>query len=201
VENSFLTVFRHEIVHAVVDCNNCKIPRWFNEGLATSFSRGFTVNDGRTLLSLKQNQMEKQLKDISFEKKESAPYSYALANGVVSYLRELGNTNIVELLKKSEKENFATAFSSTLGLSFETFLLIFRESFLSRYTVLSLLISEEGMYALIMILAIYAILKKRYNFKKRLKEMEENEKIEEELLQKLLEQQKPDILENFIESK
>lgn len=185
VENSFLTVFQHEIVHAIIDNNHCKIPRWFNEGLASSFSRGFTINDGRTLLSLNKNEMNKFLEESSFNTKQQAPVSYALACGLVSYLRELGRTNINQLLLKSESEDFGTSFTSTLGIPFDTFLLLFQEAFLSRYTIVSLLISEEGLYSLMLLFAIYAILRKRTVFKKKLKEMEEQELLEQIELEKL----------------
>ncbi len=188
-ENTFLTVFKHEVVHAIVDYNKCSIPRWFNEGLATSFSKGFTISDGRALLSAGKKSLINFLDEASFNNKTSAYTSYPLACGIVSYLRETGNANLNRILKLTEKYDFYTAFSSTMGISFDTFFEIFMEDFLSRYTIFSLLISEQGFYALMVILAIYAIFKKRYNFKKRLKEMEEQEKVEEEYLKQLTIQQ------------
>jgi hypothetical protein len=182
-ENTFLTVFKHEIVHAIVDSNHYSIPRWFDEGLATSFSKGFTISDGRALLSVNKKTLINFLDEKYFNNKTNAHIAYPLACGIVSYLRETGNTNISRILTLTKQYDLYTAFSSTMGIPFDTFFDIFKEDFLSKYTVASLLISEQGFYALMVLLAIYAIFKKRFNYKKRLKEMEEQEKVEEEYLQ------------------
>lgn len=193
IEDSFLSVFKHEIVHSIVDLNNLKLPRWFEEGLASSYSKGFTVKDGRTLLTYDNDNLINSLKDSSFYNHDTAVYTYALSSGIISYLRELGHTNINEILKKTKNEDFETAFSSTLGIPINTFLTMFRENFLSRYTVLSLAISEQGLYALMLILAIYAIFRKRYLFKQKLKEMEKEELLEQE---KLIELQNQLLIDN-----
>ncbi len=181
-ESEILVVFRHEAVHAILHGNIPAIPRWLDEGLAQSFSRGFTIRDGRTLLSLPVRKFHSFLPESAFEREGTARFAYPLSCGLVSYLRELGRDPLVLFLKRLKQNDMATAFSSTYGINLSFFFYMFRENYLSRYTIFNLILSDEGVFALLTVLAIILLLvQKIRNHNKLIRLGEEDEQETAEL--------------------
>lgn len=170
-----LIVFRHEAVHAILHQNVPDIPRWLDEGIAQSFSRGFTIEDGRMLRRLPVSQFKKYLTEEAFSHQSSAQLAYPLASGLVSYLRELGETRIGTLLNQMQSTDLDMAFSSTYGVDMDFFFHMFRENFLSRYTLFNLLISDEGVFALMTVLALILILTHKIRTRKKLERLGDSE--------------------------
>ncbi len=172
-ENELVTVFKHEIVHALIDRNRLDIPLWMEEGIAQSYTRGFTILDGRRLLGVSGKDMQSLLSDASFREPETAPVAYAMACGAVSYLRELGRDNFRKLIHELSSKPTDRAFVAVYGTSLDTFLVMFRESFLSRYTVLSLIVSDEGLLILLSVLAVILLVMRRIRTGRKLKQLED----------------------------
>lgn len=173
-ENELLSVFKHEIVHALIDYNGVDLPLWLEEGIAQNYTRGFTLLDGRRLLGVSGNKMKSLLADDAFRQPETAPMAYAMACGAVAYLRELGRENLRQLIHRLDKETMDRAFVSVYGTSVDTFLIMFRESFLSRYTMLSLLVSDEGLLLLLSLLAVVLLVMRRIRTGRKLKQLEDS---------------------------
>ncbi len=180
-EAEILVVFRHEAVHAMLHANISHIPRWLDEGLAQSFSRGFTVRDGRTLLSIPVNSFRKYLPETAFQQEETARLAYPLSCGLVGYLRELGRKPLIVFLKRLNRMDLETAFDSAYGIHLSFFFYMFRENYLSRYTMLNLIVSDEGLFGLLTLLAVILLLvQKIRNRRKLIRLGEEDEKEEME---------------------
>jgi len=175
-ESEILTVFRHEAVHAILHDNIPLIPRWLDEGLAQSFSRGFTINDGRTLLGLPVKHFRQLMPESAFQKESTAKLAYPLSCGLVSYLRELGRPPLTIFLKRLKNMDMETAFDSAYGIHMSFFFYMFRENYLSRYTLLNLIVSDEGLFGLMTLLAVVLLLvQKVRNHRKLIRLGEEDE--------------------------
>lgn len=179
-EAEILLVFRHEAVHAMLHNNISFIPRWLDEGLAQSFSRGFTIGDGRTLLGLPVKHFRKYLLESAFEKENTAKLAYPLSCGLVSYLRELGRSPLTVFLKRLKKTDIESAFDSAYGIHMSFFFYMFRENYLSRYTLLNLIISDEGLFGLMTLLAVVLLLVQKVRNHRKLIRLGEADEEEEE---------------------
>ncbi|NOY22880.1 MAG: hypothetical protein GXO70_05145 [Acidobacteria bacterium] len=180
-EAEILVVFHHEAVHAMLHANISHIPRWLDEGLAQSFSRGFTVRDGRALLSIPVNSFRKYLPETAFQQKETARLAYPLSCGLVGYLRELGRKPLTVFLERLNRMDLETAFDSAYGIHLSFFFYMFRENYLSRYTMLNLIVSDEGLFGLMTLLAVILLLvQKVRNHRKLIRLGEEDEEEEGE---------------------
>ena len=157
-EAEILVVFRHEAVHAILHDNISHIPRWLDEGLAQSFSRGFTIRDGRTLLAIPVKRFRQYLPESAFQREETARLAYPLSCGLVSYLRELGRTPLTVFLSRLNSMDLESAFESAYGIRLSFFFYMFRENYLSRYTLFSLIVSDEGLFGLMTALAVVLLL-------------------------------------------
>ncbi|WP_201327772.1 peptidase MA family metallohydrolase [Thermotomaculum hydrothermale] len=170
-------VFKHEVMHAIIDLNRLKIPLWLNEGLAVFNSRGFSLWDGRELLGINKKKFRQYLKPQSFHNPVNAPISYSLACGLVSYMESYGIDTMSKFFKNLQKGyDFKTAFFAAFGIDFNFFLLMFRDDFLSRYTMFNLIISFKGLGGVIFFLSIIIIFIRYFRNKKRIKKMVEDEK-------------------------
>ena len=172
-ESELITVFRHEAVHALLDVKKRNLPRWMEEGLAQSFSRGFTFWDGRLLLQVPRDERIPLLEDSAFQKEETARFAYPLAAGAMAYLRELGTENLRLLVDACQTMPFQQAFTSVYGSNLTLFMLMFEESFLSRYTLFSLLVSDEGMLTLLSILALILLVARRIRIQRKLNRLDD----------------------------
>ncbi len=170
-------VFKHEVVHAIVGLNKVKIPLWLNEGLAVFNSRGFSIWDGRELLGINKKKFETYLSPKSFHNSVTAPVSYSLACGIVSYMESYGNDNMRIFFKNLQKGyDFKASFSAAFGIDFNFFLLMFRDDFLSKYTMFNLIISFKGLGGVIFFLSIIIAIVRYFRNKKRIEKMVEDEK-------------------------
>ncbi len=170
-------VFKHETMHAIIDLNKLKIPLWFNEGLAVFNSRGFSIWDGRELLGINKKKLKNYLNPQSFHNPVNAPISYSLACGIVSYMESYGNKNMEKLFKNLQNGyDFKTSFTAAFGIDFKFFLLMFRDDFLSKYTMFNLIISFKGLGGIIFFLSIIIAIVRYYRNKKRIEKMIEDEK-------------------------
>ncbi len=167
-ESEILVVFRHEAVHAILHANITHIPRWLDEGLAQSFSRGFTIGDGRTLLRLPVKNFRNYLSESAFLHENTAKLAYPLSCGLVSYLRELGRTPLTVFLKRLNKTDLETAFGSAYGIQLSFFFYMFRENYLSRYTLFSLIVSDEGLFGILTLLAVILLLVQKIRNRRKL---------------------------------
>ncbi|NOZ12517.1 MAG: hypothetical protein GXO69_02575 [Acidobacteria bacterium] len=175
-ESEILVVFRHEAVHAILHANIARIPRWLDEGLAQSFSRGFTIGDGRTLLGIPVKNFRNYLSESAFLHENTAKLAYPLSCGLVSYLRELGRAPLTVFLKRLNETDLETAFDSAYGVPLSFFFHMFRENYLSRYTLFSLIVSDEGLFGVMTLLAVILLLvQKVRNHRKLIRLGEEDE--------------------------
>lgn len=172
-EAELLTVFRHEAVHALLDLEDRSLPRWLEEGLAQTFSSGFTIWDGRLLLQVPREEMATFLRESAFTSGDTARLAYPLAAGATAYLRELGGHNLRILLDRSRTLPFQQAFTSVYGTNQQIFLLMFRESFLSRYTVTSLLVTDEGLLTMLSVLALVLLIARHVRIRRRLANLDD----------------------------
>lgn len=179
-EAEILLVFRHEAVHAILHANISHIPRWLDEGLAQSFSRGFTIRDGRALLGLPTKRFRQYLPDAAFRQEETARLAYPLSCGLVSYLRELGRAPLTVFLERLNQMDMETAFDSAYGIHLSFFFYMFRENYLSRYTLLNLIVSDEGLFGLMTLLAVVLLLVQKIRNRRKLIRLEEEDEAEEE---------------------
>jgi len=170
-------VFKHEVVHAIIDLNKIRIPLWLNEGLAVFNSRGFSLWDGRELLGINKKNFRDYLKPQSFRNSVDSSISYSLACGIVSYMESYGINNMQIFFKNLQKGyDFKTSFSAAFGIDFNFFLLMFRDDFLSRYTMFNLIISFKGLGGIIFFLSIIITFLRYFRNKKRIDKMLEEEK-------------------------
>ena len=72
--------------------------------------------------------------------------------------------------------DFKTSFSAAFGIDFNFFLLMFRDDFLSRYTMFNLIISFKGLGGIIFFLSIIITFLRYFRNKKRIDKMLEEEK-------------------------
>lgn len=172
-EAELLTVFRHEAVHALLDLEDRGLPRWLEEGLAQTFSSGFTIWDGRLLLQVPRGEMAALLRESAFTSGDTARLAYPLAAGATAYLRELGGHNLRILLDRCRTMPFQQAFTSVYGTNQKIFLLMFRESFLSRYTITSLLVTDEGLLTMLSILALVLLSARHVRIRRRLARLDD----------------------------
>ena len=180
-EAEILVVFRHEAVHAILHENIAHIPRWLDEGLAQSFSRGFTIQNGRTLLGVPVKNFRNYLPESAFQHENTAKLAYTLSSGLVSYLRELGRTPLTVFLKRLKETDLETAFNSAYGINLSFFFYMFRENYLSRYTLFSLIVSDEGLFGVMTLLAVVLLLIQKIRNRRKLVRLgEEDEKEERE---------------------
>ncbi|PJB76677.1 MAG: hypothetical protein CO090_10385 [Acidobacteria bacterium CG_4_9_14_3_um_filter_49_7] len=177
-ESEILTVFRHEAVHAILHDNIPRIPRWLDEGLAQSFSRGFTINDGRTLLGLPVKHFRQLMHESAFQKESTAKLAYPLSCGLVSYLRELGRPPLTVFLKRLKNMDMETAFDSAYGIHMSFFFYMFLENYLSRYTLLNLIVSDEGLFGLMTLLAVVLLLVQKVRNRRKLRRLGEEDEEE-----------------------
>jgi len=178
LEDELVTVFQHEAVHAILHRNRLHLPRWLEEGIAQTWSRGFTFSDGRRLLGINRNRVDDLLADTAFQSPETARWAYPLSAGLVSYLREQGSANLQLLLDRIPERGLDSAFRSVYGADPAWMILLFREDFLARYTLPHLLISDGGTFLLIAIFAVLVLILRRIQSHRRLTAMAQQEETE-----------------------
>lgn len=186
--DSLQAVLHHEIAHILIGraAGDGRVPRWFNEGLATVAERAWHFEDRRHLawMLLTGGPLRMDEVDARFERGASeAAGAYALAS---AFLRDLIDAHGVELPARileavAEGSSFDDAFRMATGQPLEVAERRFHSRLTSWQQWVPLLTSPFAIWILVTLLALYAIhVRQRRRAERRARWDEEGDQAEDE---------------------
>lgn len=160
-------VFAHEVVHLLVhDAAGERVPRWFNEGVATRAGRQWSLEDAfvyaTSLLTASLPPLDGI--DAAFRGSESnVRLAYAASSSFVAWAeRHYGERMVPEVLNASRTRAFEDAWRWVTGTSLEVAESAWRRESLLRYRWLPALLTASGaVWALLGLLAMIGGMRKR----------------------------------------
>ncbi|MDG5816006.1 peptidase MA family metallohydrolase [Chitinispirillales bacterium ANBcel5] len=180
----FMQLTSHELVHIIVNrgFGRTYIPRWLHEGLAMVLSGEMPFEGQRLLSAAAWRGGLLSLDTIEYVNRfdaSAAQLAYAQSHAAVLYLIEqYGIGGIEELLSAAyTRRGFPAALKTVYGLETLQYEAIVHDFINSRYRV-TFLSDERLLWSLIVLLAITAIVVTRVRNRKKLREMEMQERAE-----------------------
>lgn len=167
-DRSLEAVLVHEVAHVLIDraADNYPVPRWFHEGLALYAARGYVLEDrSRVLWSTLRGDRSaiSRLEESFAEGPASAARAYAFSGAFVRFLIDrYGRRLPAQLLAgAAEGRSFRTVFREITGNGLGTAEASFYKhvGFWNRWV--PFLGSSTTVWALITLLAVYAIKRRR----------------------------------------